>query len=346
MSYILFMKTTVVWILLLLIISTFNQCAAGNTLLLPCDLFEISNTPCVAAHSVIRALYSTYNGPLYTIQRLSDNARTDIYVISKGSHANSAMQDKFCANNDCRIVKIFDQSNRANHLSLAPPGGAYPHEDIGVNATKGKTTINGTTVYGAYFEGKMGYRNDNTSGIAINDESETIYMVVDGTHFNNGCCFDYGNAETDAHDDGKGTMEAVYFGSSTGWGRGTGHGPWIMADLENGLWAGNEKVNPSNPSIQSTKIVHAMLKGKSGGSFALKGGDANDKNSFKTLYDGPRPPTYNPMKKQGAIILGIGGDNSDWAIGTFYEGCMTQGISSDETDQAIHENIVSVMYGK
>ena len=52
------------------------------------------------------------------------------------------------------------------------------------------------------------------------------------------------------------------------------------------------------------------------------------------------------MKKQGAIILGIGGDNSDWAIGTFYEGCMTQGISSDETDQAIHENIVSVMYGK
>ena len=81
----------------------------------------------------------------------------------------------------------------------------------------------------------MGYRNDNTSGIAINDESETIYMVVDGTHFNNGCCFDYGNAETDAHDDGKGTMEAVYFGSSTGWGRGTGHGPWIMADLENGL---------------------------------------------------------------------------------------------------------------
>ena len=27
-------------------------------------------------------------------------------------------------------------------------------------------------------------------------------MIVDGTHFNGGCCFDYGNAETDSHDDG------------------------------------------------------------------------------------------------------------------------------------------------
>jgi hypothetical protein len=25
-------------------------------------------------------------------------------------------------------------------------------------------------------------------------------------------------------------------------GRGAGAGPWVMGDLENGLWAGNEKV--------------------------------------------------------------------------------------------------------
>ena len=36
-----------------------------------------------------------------------------------------------------------------------------------------------------------------------------------------GCCFDYGNAETDSHDDGKGTMEAVYFGDGVVWGTGT-----------------------------------------------------------------------------------------------------------------------------
>lgn len=32
-------------------------------------------------------------------------------------------------------------------------------------------------------------------------------MVTSGTHYNGGCCFDYGNAETDNHDDGAGTME-------------------------------------------------------------------------------------------------------------------------------------------
>ena len=31
-------------------------------------------------------------------------------------------------------------------------------------------------------------------------------------------------------------MEAIYFGNSHGWGHGAGSGPWIMADLENGLW--------------------------------------------------------------------------------------------------------------
>lgn len=42
-----------------------------------------------------------------------------------------------------------------------------------------------------------------------------------------------------------------------------------------------------------------------------------------------------PMKKQGSIILGIGGDNSDSAHGTFYEGVMTSGISSNATDGEI-----------
>ena len=51
------------------------------------------------------------------------------------------------------------------------------------------------------------------------------YMVTRGDHFNGGCCFDYGNAETDNLDDGKGTMEALYFGDSKGWGTGRAMGP-------------------------------------------------------------------------------------------------------------------------
>ena len=52
------------------------------------------------------------------------------------------------------------------------------------------------------------------------------------------------------------------------------------------------------------------------------------------------------MKKQGALILGIDGDNSDGAVGTFYEGVMTTGYSTNATDAAVQANIVAAGYGK
>ena len=38
----------------------------------PCDIYAAGGTPCAAAHSTVRALYATYNGPLYQVKRLSD----------------------------------------------------------------------------------------------------------------------------------------------------------------------------------------------------------------------------------------------------------------------------------
>jgi len=29
----------------------------------PCDIYEVAKTPCVAAHSTVRALFSAYAGP-------------------------------------------------------------------------------------------------------------------------------------------------------------------------------------------------------------------------------------------------------------------------------------------
>eukprot|EP00462_Mataza_sp_D1_P022385 CAMPEP_0175141314 /NCGR_PEP_ID=MMETSP0087-20121206/12038_1 /TAXON_ID=136419 /ORGANISM="Unknown Unknown, Strain D1" /LENGTH=329 /DNA_ID=CAMNT_0016424719 /DNA_START=32 /DNA_END=1021 /DNA_ORIENTATION=- len=309
----------------------------------PCDIFDAAGSPCVAAHSTIRALYNNFSGSLYQVKRLSDKATKDIGVLSAGGFANAATQDAFCGISACVIQRIYDQSPQKNHLDTAPPGGAHKSPDAPVNATRHQLTVGGHKVYGAYFEGNMGYRCDKTSKVATGDAPESIYMVTAGKHYNGGCCFDYGNAEVDNLDDGAGTMEALYFGNSTGWGRGGGNGPWIMADLENGLWAGNEKVNPQNTAIEAD-FVTAMVKGRAGG-FSLKGANAQT-GGLRLLFDGPRPDGYNPMKKQGAIILGIGGDNSAWAVGTFYEGAMTSGFSSDSTDEALQANIVAAGYGK
>jgi non-reducing end alpha-L-arabinofuranosidase len=87
-----------------------------------------------------------------------------------------------------------------------------------------------------------------------------------------------------------------------------------------------------------------MVKGGTNG-FAIKVGDATT-GQLATMYNGPRPNGYQPMKKQGAIVLGIGGDNSWSAIGTFFEGVMTQGYSSDAADAAVQANIVAAGYGK
>lgn len=95
-----------------------------------------------------------------------------------------------------------------------------------------------------------------------------------------------------------------------------------MADLENGLWAGNERVNNNNQPM-NFPFVMAMVKGGSNG-FALKGGDATQ-GTLTTLYDGPRPQGYQPMKKQGAIILGWcqgAGETRARAAGACRGGCL------------------------
>jgi len=308
----------------------------------PCDIYGAAGTPCVAAHSVVRALYANFAGPLYQVKRLADNATLDIPVLTAGGYANAAKQDAFCGKTGCVVQRIYDQSPSQNHLDTAPPGGAVPRPDSPVNATRWPVVVNGNPVYGAYFEGGQGYRNDNTTGIATGNDPETLYMVTSGTHVNGGCCFDYGNAEVNAHDDGPGTMECVYFGTCNFWGYGEGTGPWVMADLEDGLWAGNVRSNPTDISL-TFEFVTAMVKGGTEG-FALKGGNAQE-GPLTILYDGPRPNGYQPMKKQGALLLGIGGDNSDSAIGTFYEGVVTSGYSTDAADDLVQADIVAAGYG-
>ena len=311
----------------------------------PCDIYAAGGTPCVAAHSTTRALYGTYSGSLYQVRRSSDNATSNIGVLGAGGYANAAAQDAFCNSTTCVITVIYDQSGRGNNLTQAPAGGAAGGPDNLANATAAPTTLNGHRAYGVYIAAGTGYRDNSTNGIATGNAPEGEYAIFDGTHYNGGCCFDYGNAETDSRDDGNGTMEAIYFGNSKEWGYGTGDGPWIMADLENGLFSGVNAGYNANDSSIDYRYTTAMVKGGAN-VWAIKGGNAQSGGLF-TAYNGvrPNPAGYNPMKKQGAIILGIGGDNTKDSAGTFYEGVMTSGYPSDATDNSVQSDIVAAGYG-
>jgi hypothetical protein len=313
----------------------------------PCDIYADGGTPCVAAHSTVRALYSSYNGPLYQVKRKSDNKTLDIPLLKQGGYVNTAVQDSFLKGTTGTISIIYDQSEKANHMPISPPVHWLPNGGTPVSATGGKTMVNGHPVYGIYVlpDGGGGsgntYRNNQAKGLATGSQPEGMYMVVDGKHYNGRCCFDYGNVETSGNYEGPGTMETLLWGNVTNWSRGTGNGPWVMADLESGVFAGT----PANATIQSNtpivaNFVTAMLKGSTT-QFTLRGGNAQS-GGLETKFDGDRP---FPARKFGAVELGTGGDGSAGGEGTFYEGAITIGRPTDSVENAVQANIVAAGYG-
>jgi hypothetical protein len=139
-------------------------------------------------------------------------------------------------------------------------------------------------------------------------------------------------------------MNAVYFGTLCWFHQCGGTGPWVQADLENGLFAGGDGPNSNNMG-NSSDFVTALLKNNGQTTYAIKGGNAQH-GRLSTWYNGPEPnsPGYRPMQVQGAIILGTGGDNSNGATGYFFEGVMTSGYPTDKADDAVQANITSVGY--
>jgi len=311
----------------------------------PCDIYASGGTACVCAHSTIRALLNAYNGPLYQVKRQKDSATRNVGLLSAGGHANSTEQEEFCYQTTCVITIIYDQSGHGNDLHVGTPGGNNPRGNTAANAAAESITIKGTKVYSVYINPGEGYFKDGSkTGIATGSNPEGIYMVTSGTHVNSGCCFDYGNAESNRDDNGDAHMNAIYFGTSCWFGGCTGKGPWIQADLENGLWPGGSRTWNTNQRAFNDRFVTAMEK-NDGVHFALKGANAQT-GDLIDLYNGNLPPGYSPMKKEGGIILGTGGDDSSASAGTFYEGAMVKGYPSDATENAVQADIVAAGYGK
>ncbi len=330
----------------------------------PCDIYGAARTPCVAAHSTTRALYAAYNGPLYKVLRQSDGRTLNIGVVQPsdslssnaggdaGGYADAAAQDAFCVNTYCWITTIYDQSPKHNDLIQAPRGGFSGPAMGGFNnlpiADMGPITIMGHKAYGVFISPGMGLRQNDVRGTAVDDQAEGQYWVINGQHYNSGCCFDYGNAEIDSRDDDNGTMETTYYGDAVNWYHGNPPGPWIMTDQENNLVGcvnkDASKLCVNLPNI-SWRFVTAMAKGEPHHWTSL-GGDAQ-RGALSVMFDGARiNSTYDPMRKQGAILLGNGGDNSVGSQGTFYEGAMTAAgtFPTDATDQLVQANVVAARY--
>jgi hypothetical protein len=325
--------------------------AGGATGKGPCDIYAAASNKCVAAHSTVRVLFSSYTGSLYQVKRASDSKTQDIGVTADG-FADSGAQDTFCTGTTCVITLVYDQSGNGNlveaETSDSKVGGNKGQSAS--NATQEPLNVGGHKVYSLYMKTAQAYwRDGSKSAMPLGKDPQGIYMVTSGKHFGSGCCFDYGNGPTSRNMSGGGTMDALNFSNCTMWGTGNGSGPWVMADLEGGLYAqGGGGKNNNVPSMTSAYVT-AIEKNNGTTEFALKGADATTGN-LATFYKGGLPSGYNPMKKQGAIILGSGGDccysNTTMSQGTLYEGAIVAGYPSDATEDAVQANIVAAKYGQ
>jgi hypothetical protein len=332
----------------------------------PCDIYGAANTPCVAAYSMVRALKKSYAGPLFQVRSGSSAMNTgsggmlkDIGQTAAGL-ADTAALDAYCMGTICTVATLYDQSGNGNDLTSAPGGlsngGTYAAmDDFESSATKGAVKAGGQKVYPLYMAAREGYRtalNVKGKAMPMGQDPQGIYEVADGTHFGSACCWDFGNVSPDPKK--YGVMNTLFFGKAF-WGNGAGSGPWFMADFEAGVWAGGSKVgdpgwgslndaHPSNPANPSMAVPFAMgiLKTQPG-KYALKSADVATATAMTTSFEGGTPKN---MANEGGIVLGVGGDNSNNAWGTFFEGAIVAGYPTDATDTAILQNVKAVGYAK
>jgi len=287
---------------------------------------------------MVRALYAAYDGPLYQVQRSDDGGTFDVPLLSDAGYVNAAAQDAFCAGTTCYVSTIYDQSPQGNDLVSV---------DNPVPASALPIRIAGLPAYGLYISPGMGFSDRGATGTATGSQAEGIYMVSSSAIYGGFCCFDYGNAERAERNDWAGAMHSIYWGVGC-WHEGcpSGTGPWIAYDLEEG-WYYSDQQSDTNPNDTGVSYPFVSLFSSTDGAQTInrKTGDAQS-GSLTTWFSGGLPQSggYIPLKLEGGIILGTGGDNSHGNSGLFFEGAMTIGQPADAVDDAIQENIVNAGY--
>jgi hypothetical protein len=264
----------------------------------------------------------------------------------------------------CSVVKLYDHSGNGTDIGLAlgglSNGGTYADYDNfeTVMNQNARLTVGGRTVYSLYMGARNGYRIEEIgAAMPLEAEPQGVYMLADGTHAGSACCWDFGNVTTNPASYGE--MNTLFFGQAY-WGKGSGSPPWWGADFEAGVWMGgsvasdpgwgglnnpNPTGNPNSPSFAGVKFALGFLKTDDDNdqTYALRMANIETATSVHEAYRGPHPKHTDNL---GAVVLGVGGDNSNNSFGTFYEGAITVGFPTDEAEQGILENIQAVGYGE
>lgn len=285
--------------------------------------------------------------------------------------ADPAIQRERCPlGTTCTVSLLYDQSGRGNHMPIAKggqnAGGIYAELDDfeTVMDERAAVTVGGHPVYSLFMQARQGYRLAAPgNGVPVDQEAQGIYMLADGTRAGNACCWDFGNVTPNPAQFAE--MNTLFFGEAY-WGDGNGAPPWFGADFEAGVWMGgsvdgdpgwgelnsaNRPPNPNNLSMAGVEFALGFLKtdDDADNTYVLRMANVSTATEVQTAYRGRYPKlSYagHGADNQGALVLGVGGDNSNNSFGTFYEGAVLAGFPDDATELAVMQNIQAAGYGQ
>jgi hypothetical protein len=294
--------------------------------------------------------------------------------------ADAAVQQQRCPlGTTCTVSLLYDQSGRGNHMPVAKGGqsaggGFAPLDDFEtVMDGRAGLTVGGHPVFSLRMEERQGYRLTTPgNGVPVEQEPQGIYMLADGTRAGGFCCWDFGNVTPNPRQFSE--MNTLFFGEGF-WGDGNGPAPWFGADFEAGVWMGGSvegqpgwgqlyngddprnnngiarPPNPNNPSMAGVQFALGFLKtdDDADNTYALRMANASTATELQTAHRGPYPKLSfagHGADNQGAVVLGVGGDNSNNSFGTFYEGAVVAGFPDDATELAVMQNIQAARYGQ
>jgi len=235
-----------------------------------------------------------------------------------------------------RITTLYDQSGKGNHLVQAPRADSVVRQ-WGINKFPIRTWHRSpswvTKCTGIFIEPGMGLRwNDAKAPQSTTSRGQ--YWVINGHHYNNGCCYD--TATWDWQSRRRWRYNGNHLLRNANYWYHDKIGPWVMTDQENNL-VGCVNQSPNDSTVRTCQALPAFVTSMADGEphhWRSMGGDAQH-GIWKLCSTDP----VSSMKKQlwpmrsREHTLGQRRDNSNGSQGTFYEGAMTAAAHSDEGNQ-------------
>jgi hypothetical protein len=352
-------STTAYWVGAAVTLTTVTVASNGTG---PCDKAAQNGTSCAVAYSLMRPLFSSYSGPLFQVQRVSDNATHDIGIV--GGAWDQGTFNSFCSGTTCNAVKVYDQAAcGGTHLDAtnATSDGSMPLTPPPIDTFQPTSGVTAPYFGFGYLSAGSRANNSNSNGCMPTGASAiTVVMVTNGNIItpSGTCCYEFGDTENTVADDGPSTNFDV-------WPTVSGYRTDI--DLEDG---GILMTTPGQATNILTSVIESDGTSNITAEYALTGGSLGyatadtsreqncsysavnnvPLNCWQATQGGSPGTKYGPLSLKGGIGFVIGGDGSGWGTtspsggataGAMIEGIVLSGQASQATLNAIQSTINS-----